>query len=135
MKRKIKEREQLGVDKGTATGRLRQDIIWKLLQETGRTKCYVCGEEMTRETFSIEHKIPWLDKDNAKELFFDLNNISFSHLKCNMLRKRGTKANHGTSTRYSYGCRCELCTKASTDERRKNYKPEARRKKYLSKGY
>ncbi|MBP7540882.1 MAG: hypothetical protein KA802_13235 [Saprospiraceae bacterium] len=39
---------------------------------------------MTRETFSIEHKVSWLNSNNPVELYFDLNNISFSHLSCNI---------------------------------------------------
>jgi len=39
---------------------------------------------MSRETFSIEHVIPWLDSEDPVKLFFDLDNISFSHLKCNV---------------------------------------------------
>ena len=91
---------------------------------------------MTRETFSIEHKETWLDKDKAKELFFDLTNISFSHLSCNIARARkGTKAKHGSFSRYSYGCKCELCRKAAAEQKRKQYTKEKRRIKYLEKGY
>ena len=73
-----KKNKQLGMDAGTAQSQLKQIILWSLLQETGRTTCFVCNEEMSLETFSIEHMIPWLDKENAIELFFDLKNISFS---------------------------------------------------------
>lgn len=43
---------------------------------------------MTRETFSIEHLVPWLDSNNPIELYFDLDNISFSHLSCNIKAAR-----------------------------------------------
>lgn len=36
---------------------------------------------MTIDTFSIEHKEPWLH--NSPELFWDLENITYSHKKCN----------------------------------------------------
>ena len=48
---------------------------------------------MSRDTFSIEHKVAWLDSENPVDLYFDLENISFSHLKCNVKnsRQRGQK--------------------------------------------
>ena len=133
---KDKKSQQLGINISTAQGQLTKDILWMLLQETSRTKCFVCNEEMTRDTFSIEHKESWLDKENAKELFFNLNNISFSHLSCNISRARkGTKAKHGTFSRYCYGCRCNLCKQSAAEQKRKQYSSEKRRKKYLEKGY
>lgn len=133
-----KTKQQLGVNKSTAQAILLKDILWKLIQETNQTKCFVCGEEMTRETFSIEHKEEWLNKENAKELFFDLNNISFSHLSCNISRssKRKRSAKHGTSTMYNtYKCRCDLCRQAANESKRKSYSKEKRRERYLTKGY
>jgi hypothetical protein len=38
---------------------------------------------MTREDFSIDHKTPWLDTDSPVDLFFDLENIAYSHKGCN----------------------------------------------------
>lgn len=42
----------------------------------------------------IEHKIPWLDSDKPKELFFDLENIGFSHLSCNIKARRQRSVKH-----------------------------------------
>lgn len=36
---------------------------------------------MAPSTWSIDHIQPWLHNDNL--LFWDLNNVSFSHKKCN----------------------------------------------------
>lgn len=44
---------------------------------------------MCRDTFSIEHKVPWLHSENPLELYFSLDNISFSHYLCNV--KAGRK--------------------------------------------
>ena len=130
-----KKNEQLKMDVGTAQSQLKQMILWSLLQETGRTKCFVCKEEMSLETFSIEHMEPWLDKENAIELFFNLQNISFSHLTCNISRRsKGSQSFHGTETRYIYGCRCELCKKAHANYRRERYTKEKRKEKYLRTG-
>lgn len=39
---------------------------------------------MTRDTFSLEHIEPWLDSEDPVGLFFNQDNISFSHLSCNI---------------------------------------------------
>ncbi|APD20252.1 HNH homing endonuclease [Acinetobacter phage AM24] len=99
-----KKLKQLGMSPSTAQGRLVKDLLWDFVVRTGQDKCHHCGELMCRETFSIEHKTPWLDSDTPKETYFDLSNISFSHLSCN--------------------CRAARRGKYSTDEER----IEARRK-------
>jgi hypothetical protein len=81
-----KKHAQLGMPYGTACNRLRKSIILNLLQQLGQDTCFKCGERIeTVETLSIEHKIPWQDNDTA--LFWDLNNIAFSHLSCNRSRQ------------------------------------------------
>lgn len=79
----IKGKKQLGMNPSTASHRLVKDLLWKFIVYTGQHYCFCCNKGMSRETFSIEHKIPWLDSKNPKELFFDLGNIAFSHLSCN----------------------------------------------------
>jgi len=79
-----KKKEQLGMSFGTATARLRKLIMFELVKRCGLDKCYRCGQSIEKiENLSIEHKEAWMDSRNPKELFFDLNNIAFSHLKCN----------------------------------------------------
>lgn len=80
--------EQLGMNPSTASAKLLKDILFSLILETNKNYCFHCGIKLTRETFSIEHKVPWLHSENPKELFFNLNNISFSHLECNVKAKR-----------------------------------------------
>lgn len=124
--------EQLGMNASTANGRLLKDILWKLIQETNQTKCFVCGEEMSRETFTIEHKIPWLDSKTPKELFFDLSNISFSHAKCNNPRRGMRKTTtHGLTMYDDYGCRCDICKKAKSDMNKKHLKKRKRPSRYV----
>jgi hypothetical protein len=130
-----KKKQQLGMNPSTASGRLVKDILFSLIQETGKNSCHVCWAEMTRDTFSIEHKDPWLDSDNPREAFFDLDNISFSHLACNSGRaRRPPLLPCGTDGAYVRGCRCSLCTKTNTDRKRRAYTPAKRRKKYLETG-
>jgi hypothetical protein len=74
--------EQLGVSYSTACNRLRKKVMFKLAQELKKDICFQCNEKIeTIEQFSIDHKKPWLD--NSPDLFWDLDNIAFSHLSCN----------------------------------------------------
>lgn len=80
-----KKYEQLGMPQGTASGKLRKIIMFDLLKQLEKDICYRCSEKIKSvDELSIEHKEPWLDSANPVGKFFDLNNISFSHLKCNI---------------------------------------------------
>lgn len=105
------QNEQLGMNHSTASNRLVKDLLWKLIWETNQEGCHRCGKGMTRDTFSIEHKEAWLYSNDPVKLFFDLDNISFSHRSCNSGTGRRTRAPHGANRRYLSGCRCEPCTK------------------------
>ena len=84
-----KKNMQLGMPLGTASARLRKKILFSLLKENKKNICYQCGKPIESEDeLSIEHKIPWLDSSNPKELFFSLDNIAFSHLVCNVKAAR-----------------------------------------------
>lgn len=74
--------KKLGMPFGTATGRLRKMILFKLLKKLNENFCFKCGKEILLEELSIEHKIPW--ENNSVDLFWDLDNIAFSHMKCNV---------------------------------------------------
>jgi hypothetical protein len=78
-----KKNDQLGMPFGTANNRLRKNILFNLLVRLNETICFQCKQQIkTVDELSIEHKIPWLDNDSA--LFWDLDNIAFSHLRCNI---------------------------------------------------
>jgi hypothetical protein len=97
---------------GTATQKLRKMILFKLVQELDLDWCYQCGNKIENiKNLSIEHKKPWLDSDNPIENFFNLNNIAFSHLKCNISAARQTRTlKHPSLEAYYQGCRCPKCT-------------------------
>jgi hypothetical protein len=81
--------KQLGMSFGTAGQQLRKNIMFELIKKCNLDTCYQCGEKIESvDNLSIEHKTPWLHSDNPVELFFDIDNIAFSHLKCNVLNKR-----------------------------------------------
>lgn len=118
-----KMKSLLGVSLSTAVTKLTRDIIWMFLERVGETRCYVCGKEMSRDTFSIEHKTPWMNSEDPVGNFWNLENISFSHRKCNIPNYVPKKeVVHGTSTGYShYKCKCELCKEAFSKQQKRNY--------------
>lgn len=91
----------LGEPHGTAVAKLKKAILFQLIQETGKDVCYRCYEKIEHvNDLSIEHKESWQYSSNPREFFYDLNNISFSHVKCN--RPINTNVPH-------YGSRGENC--------------------------
>ena len=107
---KIKKESQLGEPYGTACNKLRKMILFSLIKELNKDVCFQCGlniEEIS--DLSIEHKIPWLDSENAVELYFDINNIAFSHLSCNIKASRNRPMTHPSTYAYNKGCRCDGC--------------------------
>jgi hypothetical protein len=76
--------EQLGMPLGTARNRLVKQIMFDLVKKTDNNLCHHCGLEITDiKDLSIEHKQSWLHSDDPVGLYFDLNNIAFSHTSCN----------------------------------------------------
>lgn len=86
------KREQLGMSFGTATAKLRKMVLFDLMKKLSLDKCFRCNGKIENiRDLSLEHKIPWRHSENPVELFFDLDNISFSHLSCNS--GKGSKPN------------------------------------------
>jgi 5-methylcytosine-specific restriction endonuclease McrA len=84
---------QLGVSHSTAMNRLKKLIIFYLADKIKLNYCYRCNKKIESAVdFSIDHKIDWLDND--PKLFYNLNNVAFSHLKCNTIRSRRTNIKH-----------------------------------------
>lgn len=134
----MKKQQQLGMNPSTASHRLVKDTLWRLVVQTDQNVCYRCGDFMTRETFSIEHKEAWLDSSDPIGLYFDQENISFSHLSCNIKDSRnGPKIRFGCGTKQDYdrGCRCVPCTEAKSIHRAEIYCPEQRTERYRATGH
>jgi HNH endonuclease len=123
---KSKKRDQLGIDPGTATSRLKKGLLFKYVKLANDNFCYRCGEEIDNaEELSVEHKIPWLDSKDPISLFFDLDNVSFSHLSCNIkAARRPTKGKlkHPSNESYKRGCRCDECKCFEKNRRREQRK-------------
>lgn len=64
--------------------------------DNGRKKAKLCATCST----------PFLPKDHTSK---------FCSIKCIPRPKRGSKVEHGTRSRYNYGCRCSLCKKVHSD--------------------
>lgn len=125
-----KKQQQLGMNPSTAQGRLIRDILWSLVVKTNQDTCCKCEEKMHRDSFSIEHVKPWLDSEDPISLFFDLDNIKFSHLRCNVSDARPARKKYDTPEEARLA---QLENKKIRE--RKSYDPAKRRERYHSTGY
>lgn len=118
---RVDKKNQLGIDPGTAAHQLKKLILFDLLKQLKKNYCYQCASEIeTPEELSIEHKTPWLHSNDPKGLFFDLSNIAFSHLSCNVgAARRAVEAVHPSATYYAKGCRCSKCKEIVKLDRRR----------------
>ena len=74
----------LGMSFGAACNQLRKAILFKLANDADLTKCHRCGKQIeTLAEFSIEHKDAWERAADPVATFFNLENVTFSHLVCN----------------------------------------------------
>lgn len=75
----------LGSPHGTANARLRKAILFKYVQLAGHDICFRCARKIDSvNDLSIEHKESWQLAANPVEAFYDLGNVAFSHLRCNV---------------------------------------------------
>ena len=80
-----KKAAQLGMPHGTAIGRLKKSIIFNFANRLGLGNCFRCGKPIESTTvFSIDHKESWQAAADPIKSFFDLDNIAFAHLTCNI---------------------------------------------------
>lgn len=114
------KKQQLIIDPGTAMHRIKKDLLFKYVKRAKDNFCFRCGKEIEEaRQLSIDHKEPWLHSKDPIKLFFNLENVTFSHLSCNIVAARRKKAKCGTISNYQNGCRCELCRLAKKDYRNK----------------
>ena len=136
----------LGMPFGTANGRLKKMLLFKLAGALGWLGCYRCDQGTIKsiEDFSIEHKEAWLTANDPVKAFFDLDNIAFSHIKCNI--KAGTVKAHcskghkytddNTRIRTTGTRMCRICNRyrlgvrSRTDEFREKRKSYPSRKRH-----
>ena len=88
-----KKNRLLGMNPGSATHRLRKMILFDLLQQFDLDQCFQCDGRIERVAdLSVEHIDPWQGADDPKAAFFDLENIAFSHSRCNVRAARSANA-------------------------------------------
>jgi hypothetical protein len=127
---KEKKDVQLGMNFCTASGRLKKNVLFKLVQTVGRDICIRCGTRIeSPEELSFDHMIPWLDSEDPVGLFFDWENIGFSHLKCNIGDSRRPRKYKDVEAKIA----ARRIRRAA--HMRKVYTPERRRSKYLTTGH
>ena len=99
-----KKAEFLGMPYGTACGRLRKQIMFRLLQRLGEATCLRCGEAIeSADELSVEHIKPWLYV--STNLFWDLANITFSHRRCNTTDRPSYSRRAPAGTHWCSGCK------------------------------
>lgn len=125
-----KKKMQLGMNPSTASHRLVKDLLWNFVKTTGQESCCKCGEIMRRESFSIEHVIPWLDSEDPVGMYFDLENIKYSHLSCNRADARNTTKKYFSREEKLQGQR----DAQKVLDKSRVYCPKARREQYQKHG-
>lgn len=125
-----KKNALLGENFSTATHKLRKKVMFAAIAALGVNKCYRCEKPIESvEVLSLEHKEPWQSAENPKEMFYDLNNIAFSHLSCNSGAARSHRKRFFSEEEKRLGG-----AEADKRYRDKHYTKERRHAQYLRTG-
>ena len=128
--------EKLGMPYGTARNKLVKSLLWSFICRQKQNYCHQCGSEiLSIDDLSIEHIEPWENSINPVKLYFDIDNIAYSHLSCNSSARILPKQPCPSRSAYTRGCRCEDCKELNRVYAKENYSKERRRNKYLKHGY
>ncbi len=123
-----KKYEMLGMPFGTAQNKLRKQILFMLLEKLGWLDCFRCGLDIESvDNLSVEHKKPWVNE--SADLFWDLENIAFSHASCNSgaHNREKTACKHGhtfdkENTKIRADGRGRSCKTCARERQRVEYK-------------
>lgn len=59
-------------------------LLFSLAGRLGLLTCFRCGRPVEDVgDLSIDHKVSWQGNEDPSATFFDMENIAFSHSKCN----------------------------------------------------
>ena len=62
---KKEKTKQLGMNPGTASNRLKKNLLFEFAKRLDMHWCYQCAAEIKdSDDFSIEHKTPWLHSED-----------------------------------------------------------------------
>lgn len=76
--------EILGESFDCAWYKLRKMILFNQAKELGQDICCRCNKRIENiDEFSIDHIVPWKESSDPKRMFYDINNIAYSHERCN----------------------------------------------------
>lgn len=79
----------LGMPAGRAQYKLSRMVLFRQLQKHSENICSRCGQEIQSvNDLSIEHLKPW--EGRSGKLFWDLDNVAFSHKACNRPHVHGS---------------------------------------------
>lgn len=74
---------------GTAQGKLKKALLFKFASLLDKLGCYRCSNIIgSVDEFTIEHMEAWSSAKDPAAAFFDLENVAFSHMKCNYGARR-----------------------------------------------
>jgi hypothetical protein len=83
--------EKLGMHKSSAQRKLGKILLFEYIKKADENICWQCGDSIgTFDEFSVEHKESWSCAEDPKKAYFDLENIAFSHLSCNVQKIRNS---------------------------------------------
>jgi hypothetical protein len=121
-----KKSATLGMPHGTAMHHLRKNVMFHLLKKLNENVCFKCSAAIEKvEDLSIEHKKPW--EGISAELFWDIENVAFSHLHCNRPDRQFRK--------YTPEQAVVVRREKTAQYMRNVYTTERRRQKYERTGY
>lgn len=90
----LQKKIQLGMSVTGARHKLLRALLFRLVVKLGLDNCFRCGKKINDVSWlTIEHKKPWLHVDVS--LFWDVENICFSHSKCNSGARRSRAGSLG----------------------------------------
>ena len=108
-----KKNDTLGMPHGTAANKLRKTVLFHLLKKLGEDTCFRCNEQIVNlEDLSMEHKKPW--EGISADLFWDINNIAFAHLRCNI-------RNHRTPHKVRFGGDTSWCSRCKKFKQKNDF--------------
>lgn len=135
----------LNENSSTAQNRLVKDLLFSFIVSSESNVCYHCNKPMSREDFSIEHKVPWRHAENAVDLFYNIDNIAYSHQSCNYSAarhytldmtddERAARKRNMDKLRYAKYREAEKSLSTEETEVLRTARRIARREKYLRTG-
>ncbi len=84
---RVRYAELLGMPLGTASARLKKLVLFDLVKRLGLENCYRCEQPIeSADELDLDHKEPW--RDVSADLFWNLDNVGFSHHACNIAAAR-----------------------------------------------